>query len=50
MGKPIRVTAEVAPKAKRDQLWAEVSAKHDYFDEYQSKTDREIPIMLLRPT
>lgn len=48
-GRSINVTAEVAPKAKRDQIWADVSAKHDYFPEYQAKTSREIPIMLLRP-
>lgn len=47
-GESINVTAEVAPKAKRDQLWAEIAAEFSQFDQYQSMTTREIPIVLLR--
>ena len=48
-GKRIPVRAEVAPKATRDRLWAEISAEFPQFTTYQQKTTRIIPIVLLRP-
>ena len=48
-GKRINVVAEVAPKAKRDKLWAEITADFPQFAEYQKKTSRTIQILLLHP-
>ena len=48
-GKPINVTAEVAPKEKRDKMWPKICADFPQFAGYQEKTSREIPIVLLRP-
>ena len=47
--KQISVVAEVAPKEKRDELWAEISADFPQFTGYQQKTSRVIPIILLHP-
>ena len=49
MGKPIKVTAAVASKEKRDQLWAEIVVDFPQFAGYQEKTSRVIPIVLLHP-
>ena len=43
-------TAEVASSAERDRLWPLLTAKHTNYAGYQRKTDREIPLVLLRPT
>ena len=48
-GKQIPVRAEVAPQAKRDKLWAEISVDFPQFAGYQEKTSRVIPIVLLHP-
>lgn len=48
-GKRIPVRAEVAPKERRDRLWAEIIAEFTQFADYQTKTDRVIPIVLLHP-
>lgn len=48
-GKPIKVTAAVASKEKRDQLWAEIIVDFPQFAGYQEKTSRVIPIVLLHP-
>lgn len=48
-GKPINVTAEVASKERRDQIWADVSAEFPQFNTYQAMTSRVIPIILLHP-
>lgn len=48
-GESIDVRAEVAPREKRDQLWAKVAADFPQFEDYQSKTSRVIPIILLHP-
>lgn len=49
MGEAQSVKAQVAPKEKRDKLWAEITAEFSQFAEYQKKTSREIPIVLLHP-
>lgn len=46
-GKQIQVLAEIALKEKRDKLWAEMSADLPQLNEFQAKTTREIPIVLL---
>ena len=48
-GQPIKVEAEVAPKEQRDRLWAEIVADFQQFADYQKKTERTIPIVLLHP-
>ena len=41
------VTAATADAARRKRLWPEVLAAYDGYAEYQSRTDREIPIVVL---
>jgi deazaflavin-dependent oxidoreductase (nitroreductase family) len=43
----VRVRAERAPSDERDRLWRKLAAMYPYFDEYQARTNREIPIVLL---
>lgn len=46
-----RVTARArtAGADERDALWAQMARIWPQYDEYAQKTDREIPIVLLRP-
>ena len=46
-GERIRVTATTADPKRRARLWAKVLAAYDGYGEYQSRTDREIPIVIL---
>ncbi|MEM7125351.1 MAG: nitroreductase family deazaflavin-dependent oxidoreductase [Chloroflexota bacterium] len=48
-GEKIQVIAEIAPPAKRDELWAKLSADIPHFDTFQAKTSRVIPAILLHP-
>lgn len=48
-GKAIQVTAEVAPEEQRARIWAAVVAEFPQFAEYQQKTSRVIPLVLLHP-
>ena len=41
--------AEVADTDERARLWPEITRDHDNYAGYQRKTDREIPVVLLRP-
>jgi deazaflavin-dependent oxidoreductase (nitroreductase family) len=41
--------AEVATGAERTRLWALMRGIWPAYDDYQSKTDREIPIVILTP-
>jgi deazaflavin-dependent oxidoreductase (nitroreductase family) len=43
------MTARVAAGNERDELWSQLVALHKDFDKYQSKTTREIPIVVLEP-
>jgi deazaflavin-dependent oxidoreductase (nitroreductase family) len=47
-GKQKRI-ARVATPAERAELWPKVTADHKNYAEYQSKTDREIPLVFLDP-
>lgn len=42
-------TARTASSAEREPLWAQMAQIFPTYDEYAQKTDREIPIVLLRP-
>ncbi len=41
--------AEVADANERARIWPIIASKHTNYAGYQRKTDREIPIVLLRP-
>ncbi len=50
-GKPKRpMRARVATPAERARLWPRVTADHKNYADYQTKTEREIPLVLLEPT
>ncbi|HEX7739285.1 MAG TPA: nitroreductase family deazaflavin-dependent oxidoreductase [Marmoricola sp.] len=44
-----RMRAHVADAAERAELWPKVVAKAAFYADYQSKTDREIPIVVFDP-
>ena len=35
--------------AERTDLWARITAETDKLEKYQARTDRRIPIIVLRP-
>jgi deazaflavin-dependent oxidoreductase (nitroreductase family) len=43
------MTARVATAEERAALWPRVTADHENYAGYQTKTDREIPLVLLEP-
>lgn len=43
------MTARVANADERSELWPIITAKHKNYAGYQTKTDREIPLVLLDP-
>ena len=43
------MTARVATEAERAELWPRVTAAYKGYAGYQSRTDREIPLVLLDP-
>jgi len=45
----IPVTARVADGAERDELWAKQKDVAPQFAEYEAKTDRVIPVIVLEP-
>ncbi|HET9092847.1 MAG TPA: nitroreductase/quinone reductase family protein [Acidimicrobiales bacterium] len=45
--RPMR--AETAGAAERDRLWPLITSRHPNYGGYQRKTDRVIPLVLLRP-
>lgn len=49
MRQKVRVRAEVAAVGEREALWQRLAAMYPYFLEYQSRTQREIPVVLLKP-
>lgn len=46
-GKCIPVIASTAPPERRARLWPEVVNAYEGYRGYQSKTDREIPVVIL---
>jgi deazaflavin-dependent oxidoreductase (nitroreductase family) len=46
--RPMR--ARVADAAERAELWPRIVADHSNYASYQTKTDREIPVVVLDPT
>jgi deazaflavin-dependent oxidoreductase (nitroreductase family) len=48
-GSPAPMTARVATADERARLWPQVTAKYKEYANYQTKTGREIPLVLLDP-
>jgi deazaflavin-dependent oxidoreductase (nitroreductase family) len=49
-GEPQRpMRARIADAEERDRLWPQVTAAYKGYGNYQTKTDREIPLVLLEP-
>jgi deazaflavin-dependent oxidoreductase (nitroreductase family) len=46
---PQKMRATIASAEERARLWPEVVAKHEGYGGYQTKTTREIPLVLLEP-
>ncbi|WP_020666485.1 nitroreductase family deazaflavin-dependent oxidoreductase [Amycolatopsis nigrescens] len=47
-GKPEQpMRARIASAQEREQLWPRIVADHKNYAQYQTKTDREIPVVLL---
>lgn len=46
----IDVEARDASPENRDRLWKLAGTNYPHFDEYQSRTSREIPVVVLSPT
>ena len=44
------MAARVATAAERAELWPRITSAHRNYADYQAKTDREIPLVLLEPT
>jgi deazaflavin-dependent oxidoreductase (nitroreductase family) len=44
-----RMRARIATPEERGRLWPNVVADHKNYADYQTKTDREIPLVLLEP-
>lgn len=50
LGKPKQpMRARIADADERARLWPQVIARYKNYGSYQSKTDREIPLVLLEP-
>lgn len=47
--KKFQAMAKTALKSKRDRLWKNIIKQAPNFDQYQKKTKRQIPIVLLQP-
>jgi deazaflavin-dependent oxidoreductase (nitroreductase family) len=45
-----RVRARVATGAERDSIWETQKARYPGFADYESRTDRVIPVVILEPT
>lgn len=45
----LRVQARVAAGAERDRIWAKQKRDHPQFAEYEAKTARVIPVIVLEP-
>ncbi len=48
-GEIIAVTARTATPEEKARVWPMMAAQWPGYDEYQAKTERDIPLVLLRP-
>ena len=44
-----QMTARITSGEERTRLWDEISSKYKNYADYQTKTDREIPVVILEP-
>jgi deazaflavin-dependent oxidoreductase (nitroreductase family) len=44
-----KMTARITAGDERATLWKQITSKHDNYAGYQTKTDREIPVVVLEP-
>ena len=49
LAKRFRATARTASDAERAELWQQMAAIYPPYNDYQAKTDREIPVVVLEP-
>ncbi|MGI9645180.1 MAG: nitroreductase family deazaflavin-dependent oxidoreductase [Ilumatobacteraceae bacterium] len=42
-------TARVAANGEKDELWPRIVEAYDGYEKYQTKTDREIPVVVCEP-
>lgn len=49
LAKRFRATARTASGAERAELWQQMAALYPPYNDYQAKTDREIPVVVLEP-
>jgi deazaflavin-dependent oxidoreductase (nitroreductase family) len=48
-GPPQRMNARIADADERARLWPLVVARYKHYGDYQTRTDREIPLVLVEP-
>ncbi len=48
-GAPREMLARIASPEERSTLWPQVVAEHQNYADYQTKTSRQIPLVLLEP-
>jgi deazaflavin-dependent oxidoreductase (nitroreductase family) len=44
-----RMKAHIATAAEREELWPRIVAKAPFYEDYQQKTSREIPVVVFDP-
>jgi len=49
-GREVRVTAEQVEGEEKMRLWQKMAELYPTYDDYQKKTERQIPLLILRPT
>lgn len=49
LSKRFRATARTAGGAERAELWQQMATIYPPYNDYQAKTDREIPVVVLEP-
>ena len=49
LAKRFRATARTASDAERAELWQQMAAIYPPYNDYQARTDREIPVVVLEP-
>jgi deazaflavin-dependent oxidoreductase (nitroreductase family) len=48
-GPPVPMRARVADAQERSRLWPQVTAEYRNYAQYQTRTDRQIPLVMLEP-
>jgi deazaflavin-dependent oxidoreductase (nitroreductase family) len=48
-GKTVEVTARIAEGSERDQIWEAQKKAYPGFADYEAKTTRKIPVVILEP-